>query len=196
VTLALITRQDPVAGFSIAKTLPLEGGLVDNPKDPGGLTNFGVSLRWAIAEAKLEPSEARWLDADHDGHITRKDIAGLTKDQAADIYFECWWLRGWYGRLAPQMVAWKCFDIAVNTGPKRAAIILQRALGDLKVDVGRVSGVNDTIVAAVQAQAKADGGAKLLAALRAEQAAFYTRICVLQPELVTFKKGWLVRAAL
>ena len=29
----------------IAHTLQEEGGLVDHPKDPGGITNFGVSLK-------------------------------------------------------------------------------------------------------------------------------------------------------
>jgi lysozyme family protein len=195
VTLASVTAQDPLAGFCIARTLPLEGGLADNPADPGCVTNHGISLRWALSEIAADPSSARGLDIDHDGHVDRRDIIGLTADDAADIYYADWWLPGWYRRLSPEMVAWKCFDIAVNTGPKRASVILQKALARVGVNVARVAGLSGEIVGAVQAQAAQDDGEALLQAIRAEQRDYYERLIALEPKLSVFRHGWLSRAA-
>jgi lysozyme family protein len=196
-TLATVRAIDPVAAWAIARTLPLEGGLVDNPHDPGGVTAHGVSLRWALQEIAAHPVEIALFDVDHDGVVDGRDIRGLTPDQAADIYFTAWWQPGWYGRLSPAQVAWKCFDIAVNTGPKRAATILQKALARFQAKVvadGSVGPATLAAAAAVTAKA-ADEGLSLLNAIREEQAAFYRSLVAAKPGLGVFLKGWLNRAA-
>jgi lysozyme family protein len=195
VTLAAILASDPKAGFCIARTLPLEGGLVDNPHDPGGITNHGVSLRWALAEAKVHPETVRMLDLDHDGHVDRKDVQGLTADEAAEIYYACWWLRGPYANLVPDLIAWKVFDIAVNTGPNRAALILQKALYGAGCDVGRDGVIGPKTVLAVKGEDEKDGGKHLLFLVRQGQAYFYRGLCAKSPELGRFLSGWLKRAA-
>lgn len=194
-SLADIRLRDPKAAFAIARTLPLEGGLVDNAKDPGGVTNYGVSLRYALAEAKVHPNTARFFDIDHDGHVDRKDIAGLSQDAAADIFLNCWWAPGWYANMQPDLVAWKCFDIAVNTGPNRAALILQKALDDVGATVPIDAAIGPKTVLAVAAQAAADQGVRLLSAIRREQADFYKGLIAKEPDLATFRKGWLNRAS-
>lgn len=194
-SLAGIARRDPKAAFAIGRTLPLEGGLVDADGDGGGVTNYGVSLRYALAEAKLHPATIRMFDVDHDGHVTRKDIAGLSADDAAEIFYTCWWLTGWYGRLAPDLIAWKCFDIAVNTGPNRAALTLQKALCDIGLAVPVDASVGPVTLAAVMKAAANDNGGGLLSALRREQAAFYSRLVAQEPDLRRFRDGWLNRAA-
>lgn len=194
-SLADIGIRDPKAAFAIARTLPLEGGLVDNPKDPGGITDFGVSLRYALAEVKLHPDTVRFFDVDHDGHVDRKDIAGLTQDRAADIFHQCWWIPGWYANLQPDLIAWKCFDIAVNTGPNRAALLLQKALSATGSPVPIDGSIGPRSVMAVAAQAAKDKGAALLAAIRREQADFYRGLAAREPDLKLFLKGWLNRAA-
>lgn len=194
-SLASIRQRDPVAAFAIARTLPLEGGYVDDAADPGGATNRGVSLRFALAEVRLDPALVKLFDVDHDGHVDRDDIAALTADQAADIYFECDWLPGWYGKLAPQMVAWKLFDVGVNAGPKRAATTLQRALVGLGARIDIDASVGPATIKAVQAAVQSDAGASLLGELRAVQAVFYRNLVATQPSLGKFLKGWLRRAA-
>lgn len=82
-----------------------EGGLVDDPRDPGGLTNFGISQR---AYPKV-------------------DIRGLTKLKAAEIYHADYWLPI-RGDELPEAVAIVLFDMAVNMGKDRAVRLLQRAL--------------------------------------------------------------------
>jgi lysozyme family protein len=194
VSLADIERQDPRAAYCIGRTLPLEGGLVDAAADPGGITNKGVSLRYALAEAKLHPDTIRMFDIDHDGHVDRRDIAGLTSDEAADIFFRCWWLPGWYANLVPDLVAWKCFDIAVNTGPNRAALILQKALYVVGRDVARDGAIGTKTIAAVVAENEKNGGVHLLQCMRDGQAYFYRGLVLKEPSLRPFLDGWLARA--
>lgn len=194
-TLAAIRLSDPTAAWAIARTLPLEGGLVDNPHDPGGITAYGVSLRYALAQVQAHPDSIRFLDLDHDGHVDRDDIVGMTPDQAAEVYFRCWWQPGWYGRLTPALVAWKCFDVAVNTGPKRAALILQKALNQVGEHVAQDAVVGAQSVGAVARQARADNGLALMGALRTTQADFYRSLARRQPDLGAFLDGWMNRAA-
>lgn len=84
----------------------LEGGLSDDPADPGGLTKFGIS---------------------HQG-FTNLDIAKLTMDQAKRLYLEHYWFPAKCDRL-PWPLALLVFDAAVNQGAYAAAVLLQKALG-------------------------------------------------------------------
>ncbi len=90
--------------------LDLEGGdrLVDHPRDPGGLTKYGISLR---AYPKLG----------------RQGIADLTEEQAITIYRTDYWDALGIDRLPPRLRL-ALFDAAVNCGRKAAAEILQKSL--------------------------------------------------------------------
>lgn len=83
-----------------------EGGYVDHPNDPGGETNFGISRR-------SYPGE---------------DIKGMTLARAKQIYARDFW--GPAGCDAvPDCIKFDLFDMAVNSGPKAAARVLQAAVG-------------------------------------------------------------------
>jgi lysozyme family protein len=86
--------------------LSYEGGLVDNPADPGGLTNFGISSR-------SYPSV---------------DIRNLTRDGAAEIYKRDYW-DAVHGDELPGPLAIAVFDSAVNQGAGTARRLLQISLG-------------------------------------------------------------------
>lgn len=190
-TLADIQARDPVAAFAIARTLPLEGGFVDDPADPGGVTDRGVSLRFALAEIGAHPDELALFDIDHNGRLDRWDISALTADEAAAIYDVTVWQRYGYGRLQPALVAWKVFDICVNTGPARAATILQQALGDLGHPVAVDGQLGPGTVAATLACANLP----LISAVRTRQRQFYEGLAAAKPALQRFLDGWRNRAA-
>lgn len=83
-----------------------EGGYVNDPKDPGGETKFGIS-------ARSYPGE---------------DIKGMTLDRARAIYLRDFW--GPAGCDAvPEAMRFQVFDMAVNSGVKRTIKTLQRAAG-------------------------------------------------------------------
>jgi hypothetical protein len=70
--------------FDLAQafTEPAEGGLVDHPNDPGGLTNLGVSLRFLKDEG---------IDIDGDGVISRADIYAMTPGKTKAVFRRAFW---------------------------------------------------------------------------------------------------------
>lgn len=194
-SLQSLAVRDPLAAWAIQRTLAFEGGFSDHPADPGGATAHGVSLRYALQTIKAEPEMVRFFDVDQDGDVDRADIAGLSLSQAVDIYYRLWWRRGPYGELKPQIVAWKVFDIAVNTGPKRAAILLQKALCAAGRPVAIDAVIGPKTLAAVLAADQRDNGGLLIACLRKAQADFYRSLIAREPKLAAFERGWMRRAA-
>lgn len=81
-----------------------EGGYVNDPKDPGGETKFGISKR----------------------AYPTTDIKNLTLEEAKEIYRKDYWIRASCDKI-PEQVRYIHFDTGINMGLKTAAIILQRA---------------------------------------------------------------------
>jgi lysozyme family protein len=91
---------------AFTRLLGTEGGYVDNPADPGGETNWGISKR----------------------SYPNVDIKALTIDAARAIYLTDFWNRIKADQL-PDGVAFQLFDFAVNSGIETAVRYLQRAVG-------------------------------------------------------------------
>lgn len=106
---------------AVEVVLEHEGGFVDHPRDPGGATKYGISLRFARERGTM-------LDIDGDGDVDKTDIQLLTKDKAKMVYREVFW-RGVRGDELPPGIDLAVFDFAVNSGISRAVRFLQRALG-------------------------------------------------------------------
>lgn len=93
-------ESDQAFDLAVAFTLKWEGGYVNNPADPGGETNFGISKR-----------SYPWLD-----------IAKLTKEHATLIYYRDFWnLEGWEAYPYPKCAM--LFDIGVMSGPAHASAL-------------------------------------------------------------------------
>ena len=90
----------------IAHVLAAEGGLVNNPKDPGGVTKFGISQRSYPA----------------------LDIRALSLDEAKAIYQRDYWDQI-QGEALPAGLDLLVLDHAVNAGPARAVRLLQHLVG-------------------------------------------------------------------
>ena len=90
----------------MAKVFASEGGYVNDDRDPGGETNFGISKR-------SYPNE---------------DIRNMTKARAALIYRRDFW-NAVKGDELPAGLDLVAFDAAVNSGPSRGAKWLQSAIG-------------------------------------------------------------------
>eukprot|EP00919_Chromeraceae_sp_WS-2016_P041562 GHVR01099034.1.p1 GENE.GHVR01099034.1~~GHVR01099034.1.p1 ORF type:complete len:159 (+),score=29.28 GHVR01099034.1:298-774(+) len=109
----MLTKFDDI----IEVVLHHEGGYVNDPKDPGGETNFGVAKR-------SHPDV---------------DIKNLTKDGAKEIYKEHYWDANKVESLSEDL-RHIYFDMCVNHGRGRAVKILQQAANakgaGLKVDGG------------------------------------------------------------
>src|ERR1017187_9811784 len=106
---------------SLAFVLKDEGGNDDDPADHGGRTSRGVIQREYTA----------WLS---EQGLSDKDVWTATDAEIAEIYHDEYWSP--YCDLFPTGIDYLYFDLAVNAGPHRAAILLQRALG--VTDDGRI----------------------------------------------------------
>ncbi|MDO8532600.1 MAG: glycosyl hydrolase 108 family protein [Dehalococcoidia bacterium] len=102
---------------AIDRVLAHEGGYVNDPADPGGETNFGISKR-------------TYPDL---------DIKTLTREQAIEIYRRDWWERYGYERL-PDAIGEHLFSFAVNMGSHMAHRLLQISVRDVGLDI-EVDGV-------------------------------------------------------
>lgn len=91
-----------------------EGGYVDDPADPGGATNMGITIATLSA----------W-----EGHqVSPEDVKEMTQATATQIYQTQFWDKI-DGDNLPSGVDYAVFDFAVNSGPGRAAKTLQDVLG-------------------------------------------------------------------
>ena len=96
-----------------------EGGFVNDPHDPGGATNLGVTIATARAAG---------LDKDGDGDVDVADVRALTIDDAVKVYTDRYWHKVRASELPPG-VDYCAVDAAIHSGPRQAVKWLQRAAG-------------------------------------------------------------------
>jgi lysozyme family protein len=101
-----------------------EGGFVNDADDPGGATNYGVTVH---------TMRRLGLDLTADGRIDADDVKVLTRAHAVSIFVEHYFKRPKIDKL-PQPLQASVFDMYVNAGP-RAVKILQRLMCDMRIDV-------------------------------------------------------------
>ena len=106
-----------------------EGGYVNDPDDPGGATNYGVTIH---------TMRRLGLDLTKDGRIDTDDVRVLTRAHAVSIFVEHYFRGPRIDRLPAPLQA-SVFDMYVNAGAN-AVKILQRLLGDMRITV-EVDGV-------------------------------------------------------
>lgn len=99
----------------LAAVLREEGAYVNDPADPGGCTNRGIT------RATLEAWRGRPTNC--------ADVAELGVEEAGAIYRKGYWVEG-----LPPGVDLALFDAAVNSGAHRAAVWLQQAAGCNAID--------------------------------------------------------------
>ena len=148
----------------IEKVLEHEGGLVDDSKDAGGLTNMGISQR-------AYPDE---------------DIRGLTVERAKELYKRDYWDRYRTSDL-PDRLRHIYVDMCINMGGGRAIKILQEACNSknaIKIDVD--GGIGPATI-------KAASNVEPFR-LRAYRVMFYAELVMKKPEQERFWVGWFKRS--
>ncbi|MGL4415702.1 holin-associated N-acetylmuramidase [Roseinatronobacter monicus] len=162
-----------------------EGGFVNDRDDPGGATNFGVTIHTL---RRLRPGQ----------HITVQDVRALTREDAVEIYIEHYFNRPRIAEL-PEPLWPTVFDMYVNAGAN-AVRILQRLFNQMGLQVA-VDGVigPQTIAAAQRAYDMAP--AHLVDAYGIARRDYYYSIADRRPASRKFarrrdggKGGWITRA--
>lgn len=158
------------ANFDAALALVLahEGGYVNDPQDPGGATNRGITQGtydlWRV-----------------DKSLPVRSVKLITPAEVMAIYKRRYW-DAVCGDQLPAGLDYCLFDFAVNSGPRRAVTYLQRILG--VPDDGKVGPVTLDAAEHVPAKDLIEGVCNL-------RLAFLKK----QPHFPRFGKGWSRRVA-
>jgi lysozyme family protein len=157
-----------------------EGGFVNDPADPGGATNKGVTL------GTFETCARKYLGIEP----TLANLQALTDEQAAKIYKPLYWDEVHGDEIGSQELANIVFDFQVNAGGS-ASKLLQRVLNDLgakpplavdgDIGAGTMTALNGMDQAAVYRRYKQG------------RIDYYQDLVAKRPALGKFLNGWLKR---
>lgn len=166
-----VPRESEATGFdrALAVVLKHEGGYVNHPRDPGGATNLGVTIK-------------TWRDW-KGGTVTIDDMRALTIEDVKPLYRERYWNAVRADDL-PAGLALCCFDFGVNAGPGRAVKLLQRICGTTSDGV-----FGPATQMALQAALTAHGERNLIERYSEARRDYYRALGTFQ----TFGRGWLRR---
>ena len=145
--------------------LKSEGGFVNHPQDPGGMTNLGVTKRvWE----------------EYTGHeADEKTMRGLTPEKVAPLYEQRYW-RPTYCEVLPRGLDLLVFSMGINAGTGRSVKLLQQSIGC----------VPDGIIGPRTMELiKQSNTANLIGSFSEARRNYYKSLATFP----TFGKGWLAR---
>lgn len=157
-----------------------EGGYSNDPDDPGGETNFGItqkSLTKVYVQLGL-PAHVKDLD----------------KKSASIFYKTLWWDKYNYSAINSLNIATKIFDLSVNIGPKMAHMILQKAINWCGHRVITDGVLGKKTLAAANEIYLHGRDADLYDEIKEEARNYYTHLTEENPKLYKYLGGWLNRA--
>ena len=149
---------------SLTATLALEGGYANNPADPGGETNRGITR--ATYEAYLQKK----------GLPTKVSMRDIPEAHVEDIYRTMFWDRVKGDQLPPKL-AMQVFDFAVNSGPDRAIRYLQFLVGTTQDGI-----IGPKTIAAVHGACTQQGEIQLARDFLGKRREFVNRFASRHPE--------------
>lgn len=166
-----------------------EGGYVNDPDDPGGATNHGVTIH---------TMRRLGLDLTGDGQVDAADVRRLDRNQAVEIFLRHYFIEPRLAEL-PEALQPSVFDMYVNAG-SNAVKILQRLLCEMGERVSTDGVVGPQTIAAA-ARAMAAASAHLVDAYGIARRNYYFGIADARPTSRKYartraggKGGWIKRA--
>ena len=172
-----------------AEIVAREGGFVNDPADPGGATNHGVTIGTLRALGR---------DVNRDGQVDVADVRALSSAQAVEIFLSQYFDRPGLSRL-PNALQPIVFDMYVNAGAM-AVKLLQRMLKTCGYAVRDDGVIGPATMAAATTEA-AKGAQALIDRYGVARRDFYYALADARPASRKFactraggKGGWITRA--
>ena len=174
-----------------AEIISHEGGFVSDPDDPGGATNFGVTIHTA---------KQLGLDLDNDGDVDINDVKLITMEQAENIFIKQYFYKKKIDKL-PDCLHAAVFDHSVNSG-NNAIKILQRLINRVnKTTIAVDGGVGSITLRECTKMLKTLGNSDANDAYCVARRNWYYRIATGRPRLRKYVNrrngkpgGWIRRA--
>lgn len=157
---------------ALQQVLHHEGGWSDHPRDPGGATMRGITLR----------TYSQWL-----GREASKDELRMIPQEHVEAIYRKWYWDAVRGDELPGGLDLMVFDFAVNAGRRRAVVTLQRAI-DLPA-AQQDGALGPRTLAATLALCGRIGTPAVCQSYATLRELFYREL----PTFDTFGKGWLRR---
>jgi len=147
----------------VEKILDNEGGYSNNPNDPGGETNFGISKR----------------------SYPNLDIRNLTREKAREIYLNDFYKHFKLDYLKNHELTLQVFDMVVNSGDRGIKILqkLIAAVPDGIIGLRTLEKLNREILS----------GRDLVTAYKLGRIEYYTKLAQNKKAYRSFFLGWVVR---
>ncbi len=166
-------------GEAIKKVLQWEGGFVNDPYDPGGATNWGLSKKFL----------------DRIGNYSIGEIESMTEESAVKIYRQEIWLKRGYDKIKSDELATKVFNIGVNISDSSAIKILQQSYNqvfkDNKIKVDGILGPETLGAVNCLSAVKID---EITRAFKMRCVKHYEKWCKGNPNRKEFAAGLIARA--
>jgi len=166
-----------------------EGGFVNDPDDPGGATNFGVTIH---------TMRRLGLDLTGDGRVDVADVRRLSQAQAVDIFIKHYFDAPRIAEL-PAPLQPSVFDMYVNAGGN-AVKILQQLLREMGQDIAADGSIGPQTIRAAHAALRAAPD-HLVDAYGIARRNYYFRLADRRPASRKYartragdKGGWIRRA--
>ena len=166
-----------------------EGGFVNDPDDPGGATNFGVTIH---------TMRRLGLDLTGDGQVDISDVRSLSQAQAVDIFIKHYFDAPLIAEL-PEPLQPSVFDMYVNAG-NNAVKILQQLLREMGQDIAVDGAIGPQTIRAAHAAMRAAPD-HLVDAYGIARRNYYFRLADRRPASRKYarnqaggKGGWIRRA--
>jgi lysozyme family protein len=164
-----------------------EGVLNENPSDRGGITKYGISLRFL----KSVPLENLKRYGIFDNEVTEDTIRHLSLDSAKKIYYGEFWQHAPFEKILNQEHTNYIFDMAINLGIAPAIKCVQRACWAVMRHWGELK--DDGILGEKTLDAITRCGFLIMPPLRAERANHYRALIALYPDQEKFINTWFDR---
>ncbi|MGB0506620.1 MAG: holin-associated N-acetylmuramidase [Pikeienuella sp.] len=162
-----------------------EGGFVDDPDDPGGATNMGITKKT--------------LEAYRGRTVSVAEVEAMTEEEAREIYTERYFISPKID-LLPVPIQPVVFDMYVNAG-SNAVKILQRTLRELGENIGVDGGIGRKTAGAASIVIGRIGADELVDAYGSARREYYYKIADNRPKSRKYAKrndggkgGWITRA--
>jgi uncharacterized protein (TIGR02594 family) len=167
-----LQATDAVFERALTHVLEMEGGYDEDPYDPGGPTNLGITLAEFVRDKGVQ------LTSDNFAAM-KAELKAIPRDTVRRIYHDNYWQAAACPELPPGLALFH-FDAAVNQGVAGAARMLQQAVGS------EVDGEIGPLTLAAVASHPVDEALAAYAEVRRQR---YRAL----PTFWRFGKGWLSR---